>query len=152
MACFADITVSQGSMTTCARCGEICNIHLTTNLPGNLPVKKLFLNRFRFDRMAVSLWSIFFGPPCICIPAHSWSSVQFVCCEQAFIPSCKRTLPAVRCDLCFLLRLQSENEQGRSTAVGVSSTFAAAVATSTTTTLVISLASLTRHFHRGIDV
>jgi len=33
-ACFADVNVSQGSEATIARCGEIFNIHLTTNLPG----------------------------------------------------------------------------------------------------------------------
>jgi len=38
MACFIDINVSQGSVPTYARCGGIFNIHLTTNLPGNLPV------------------------------------------------------------------------------------------------------------------
>ena len=37
-ACFADINVSQGSVTTYARCGGIFNIHLTANLSKNLPV------------------------------------------------------------------------------------------------------------------
>jgi len=41
MACFADINVSQGSVATSARCGGIFNIHLTANLPRNLPVKKI---------------------------------------------------------------------------------------------------------------
>jgi len=41
MACFADIDVSQGSVATDARCCEIFNIHLTANLPKNLPVKKI---------------------------------------------------------------------------------------------------------------
>jgi len=40
MACFADINVSQGSVATYARCGEIFNMHLTASLPGNLSVKK----------------------------------------------------------------------------------------------------------------
>jgi len=40
MACFADINVSQGSVATRARCGGIFDIHLTSNLPRNLPVKK----------------------------------------------------------------------------------------------------------------
>ena len=40
MACFADISVSQGSVATYARCGGIFDIHLTANLLGNLPVKK----------------------------------------------------------------------------------------------------------------
>jgi len=38
MACFADTNVSQGNVATYARCGGICNTHLTTNLPRNLPV------------------------------------------------------------------------------------------------------------------
>jgi len=33
MACFADINVSQGSVATYARCGEIFDVHLTANLP-----------------------------------------------------------------------------------------------------------------------
>jgi len=40
MACFADINVSQGNVATYARCGGIFNMHLTANLPRNLPVKK----------------------------------------------------------------------------------------------------------------
>jgi len=43
MACFADINVSQsGNVATYARCGGIFNIHLSTNLPRILPVKKFF--------------------------------------------------------------------------------------------------------------
>ena len=42
MACFADIDVSQGSVATYARCDGIFNMHLTANLPRNLPVKKTF--------------------------------------------------------------------------------------------------------------
>jgi len=38
MACFADVNVSQGSVATYARCDGIFNIHLTANLPSNLPV------------------------------------------------------------------------------------------------------------------
>jgi len=65
MARFADINVSQGSVSTYARCGGILNIHLTTNLQRNLAVKKNF-NRLRFDRiMVMSLWPNFFGQPCI---------------------------------------------------------------------------------------
>jgi len=40
MACFADINVSQGSVATYVRCGGIFDIHLTANLPRNLPVEK----------------------------------------------------------------------------------------------------------------
>ena len=38
MACFADINVSQGSVATYAKCDGIFNIHITANLPRNLPV------------------------------------------------------------------------------------------------------------------
>jgi len=38
MACFADFNVSQGNVTTHARCGGIVNIHLITNLSRDLPV------------------------------------------------------------------------------------------------------------------
>jgi len=49
----------QGSVATFARCSGIFNIHLTTNLPRNLPVK-FFLNRFLFDKiMVMSLWPHF---------------------------------------------------------------------------------------------
>ena len=43
MACSADISVSQGSVATYARCGGIFDfdIHLTANLPRNLPVIKI---------------------------------------------------------------------------------------------------------------
>jgi len=41
MACFADMNVSRGSVATYARCGAIFNIHLSANLPRNLPVKKI---------------------------------------------------------------------------------------------------------------
>ena len=40
MACFADINVSHGSVATYARFG-IFNVHLTENLPRNLPVNSL---------------------------------------------------------------------------------------------------------------
>ena len=64
MACFADINVSQGSLATYVRCGEILDISLTANLLKNLPVK--FFNRSRVDRiMVMSLWPRCFGPPCI---------------------------------------------------------------------------------------
>jgi len=52
MACFAEINVSQGSVATHARRGGIFDIHLTTNLPGNLPVKKILIG---YD--LTELWS-----------------------------------------------------------------------------------------------
>ena len=65
MAWIADINVSQGSVATYSTCGGMFNIHLTANLPGNLPAKKI-VNRLRFDRiMVMSLWPRFFGLPCI---------------------------------------------------------------------------------------
>ena len=39
MACVAHINVSQGNAATYARCGGIFDIHLTANLPSNLPVQ-----------------------------------------------------------------------------------------------------------------
>ena len=64
-ACFADINVSQGSVTTYARRGGIFNIHLTTNLHRNFPVD--FFNRLRFDRvMLMSLWPHFLAHP-VCL-------------------------------------------------------------------------------------
>ena len=69
MACFADINISQGSIATYARFGVIFNTHLTTNLPRNLPVKKL--NLLRFDRiMATSLWPTFW--PTVCALSEYW--------------------------------------------------------------------------------
>jgi len=41
-ACFADVNVSQDSVATYARCGEIFDIHLTAYLPRNLAVKRIF--------------------------------------------------------------------------------------------------------------
>jgi len=41
MICFADISVSQGSVATYARCSGMFNNHLTANLLRNLPVKKI---------------------------------------------------------------------------------------------------------------
>jgi len=59
-----DIIVSQGSVAAYARCGGVFNIHLTANLPSNLPMKKKFLNRLRFDRiMVMSLWPRFLAHP-----------------------------------------------------------------------------------------
>ena len=63
MACFADINVSQGSVATYARCGEMFNIHLAANLLRNLSVKKN-VNRLKFDRIVVkSLWLRFLAHP-----------------------------------------------------------------------------------------
>jgi len=42
MACFADINISQGSVATYAGHAGIFDIHLTANLPRNLPVKNFF--------------------------------------------------------------------------------------------------------------
>jgi len=40
MVCFADVSVSQGSVATYTECGVIFDIHLTANLPRNLSMKK----------------------------------------------------------------------------------------------------------------
>jgi len=60
MVCFADISVSPDSVATYARRGWIFDMHLTTNLPRNLPLNKNFLNRLRIDRiMVMSQWPLF---------------------------------------------------------------------------------------------
>jgi len=59
MACFADINVSQGSVATCASCGGTFNIHLTANLPRNLPVK--VFKSVIFDRIMVMTLTIAFS-------------------------------------------------------------------------------------------
>jgi len=85
MACFADITVSQGSVTTYARRGGIFNIHLTTNLHRNFPVD--FFNRLRFDRvMLMSLWPHFFGPPCMFIAVANGISFVVLCKSGEKLP------------------------------------------------------------------
>jgi len=53
MACFADTNVSEGSVAIYARCGRIFNIHVTANLPRNLPVKKF--SKIGYD--LTELWS-----------------------------------------------------------------------------------------------
>ena len=59
LACFADKNVSQGSVVTYARFGQISSMRLIANLLKNLPVKKFF-NRLRFDRiMVMSMWPRF---------------------------------------------------------------------------------------------
>ena len=63
MACFADITVSQGGVATYAMCGGIFNIHLPANILRNLPVKKI-VSWLRFHRIIVmSLWPAFLAHP-----------------------------------------------------------------------------------------
>ena len=64
MACFADINISQGSLATYARCRGSFNIHLTTKLFRNFPVKNC--------EKSVHIWLNYghepvaplFGPPC----------------------------------------------------------------------------------------
>jgi len=71
MVCFADINVSQSSVATYARCGGVFDIPLTANLPTNLPVKKIFLNQLRIDRIVVmSLCPVapFFWPTLYIVP------------------------------------------------------------------------------------
>jgi len=71
MACFADSNVSQGSVATYARCGEIFDIHLTANLPRNIPVKH-FLNRLRIDRIMVC------GPVFLTHPVGPYTVVEAI--------------------------------------------------------------------------
>jgi len=79
MACSADINVSQGSVATYARCGGIFDVHLTANLPRNLPVN--FFNLLRNHRiMVMSLWPRFFGPPC-----SSQKKCYFCLCQKVLL-------------------------------------------------------------------
>ena len=63
MARSADINVLQGTVATYARYGGIFNIHLTANLPGNLPV-----NFFKWGKISQNYGhesvARFIGPPC----------------------------------------------------------------------------------------
>ena len=63
MACFAYINVSQGSVATYARCGEIFDIHLTANLPRNLSVKKILKSAKNWQNYDHESVASFFGPP-----------------------------------------------------------------------------------------
>ena len=76
MACFADINVSEGSVATYARCRGSFNIPLTTDLPRNLPVKKIKLVNIWQNYCHESV-AHFFDPPCICqVPSlysHCWN-------------------------------------------------------------------------------
>ena len=65
MACFGDINVSQGSVATYARCGGTFNVHLTANLPRNLPLK-IFQSVKIWQNYGHESVAPFFGPPCIC--------------------------------------------------------------------------------------
>jgi len=65
-ACFADINVLQGSAATYARCGGICNIHLTANLQRNL---QWIRQNYAHETVAP-----LFGPPCIYILALEMAS------------------------------------------------------------------------------
>ena len=69
-ACFAVINVSQGNAATYATCGETINVHLTTNLPRNLPVI--------FFKLVTEFWSwvcgpTYFGPRCGCCQVGPFS-------------------------------------------------------------------------------
>ena len=68
MACFADINVSQGSVATYARCGGIVDIHLTGELPRNLPVKKILKSVKNWLNYGHESVAPFFGPPCSTSP------------------------------------------------------------------------------------
>jgi len=59
-----------GGIAWYGRRGGIFNIHLTANLPRNLPA--IFLNRLRSDRiMVMSRWPRYFGTPRILLRSFS---------------------------------------------------------------------------------
>ena len=66
MTCFANITTSQGSVATYARCGGIFDIHATANLPRNHAVKK-FLKSVK-NWQNYGLESV---PPFLAHPVHN---------------------------------------------------------------------------------
>ena len=69
MACFVDINVPQGSVSTHAVCGGIINIRLTANLPGNLPVQIFKLVKIwqKYGHKSVVR---FFGPLCTVVQSQ----------------------------------------------------------------------------------
>ena len=62
MACFADINISQGSVATYAGHAGIFDIHLTANLPRNLPVKKIFKSVKNWQNYCHESVALFFWP------------------------------------------------------------------------------------------
>jgi len=78
MACFADINVSQGSVATHARCGGTFNIHLTANLPRNLPVKKNVNLVKVWQKYGHESVAQFFGPPCTVRNADMMTTVTMM--------------------------------------------------------------------------
>jgi len=65
MACLAD-DVSQGSVATCASCDGIFDMHLTANLPRNLPVKKICKVVRIWQNYGHESVAPFFGLPSTC--------------------------------------------------------------------------------------
>jgi len=60
MACFADISVSQGSVATYARCVVIFDIRFNCKFTKESSSEKNVLNRLRIDRiMVISMWPDF---------------------------------------------------------------------------------------------
>ena len=85
MACFADINVSEGSVSTHARCGGIFNIHLTNNLPKHLLVKNFLKSVQVWRNCGHESVATLFGPPCVwCYDAtyrSAWLWRLSVCCS-----------------------------------------------------------------------
>ena len=69
MACFAGISVLRGNVATYTRCGEIFNIHLTTNFTRNLR-DSFFLIGSDFRE----LWPLGRGPTFLARPLIQFSS------------------------------------------------------------------------------
>ena len=75
----------------------IFNIHLTANLPRNLPVKKNFRNRLRFDGIvAMNLWSRFLAHPADSVKSNTavvvsapFSALTLLVGRQEGHPACK---------------------------------------------------------------
>jgi len=89
MACFADINVSQGSVATYARCGGIFNMHLTENLPRNLPVEKFCKSVKIWQNYGHESW-----PRFLAHPVYSKMILSIVTIKLDVVAACRAQLAA----------------------------------------------------------
>jgi len=129
MACFADIKVSQASVATSARCGELFNIHLSSNLQRNLPVKNFLKSVKVWQNYSAAVGTEFLSPypypwgsrthgrTAVCGPAvwvHPVRVVVVVRCR--FINAVGRSVGLSQCDnlaTCYSPLLNAATEQLR---------------------------------------
>jgi len=87
MVSFADINVSHNSVATYARLAGIFNIHLTTNLPNNRPVKKKFKSvkiwqNYGHESVARLFWPTLYSSPLLNNSNPLTASIQWTCVNQ----------------------------------------------------------------------